>query len=71
MACDGYEHDSRVVLIADLLSYNIPKGEEGTVVNVDRIFHKIDVLFAQYGRIDNLDPHSFELEEGKPLTAGA
>lgn len=69
MACDGYEHGQRVVLVRRLEEYEIPIGTGGIITAVHRELHKIDVLFVKFGQLTNLDPHSFTLEfEGTPPT---
>jgi hypothetical protein len=59
MACEGYEHGSRVALDIDIPSIQVPVGAVGTVVAIRSDVHKIDVDFDDYGRINNLDAHSF------------
>lgn len=73
MACDGYEHNSRVILIRDLPNVDVPIGKKGTVVNVDKNQHTIDVEFEMHHVYNNLDPSAFELdeEEPEPLTMKA
>ena len=62
MACDGYEHGSRVVVINPLRNANVPLGTVGEVVAIHRLRHLLDVLFERFGLYRNLDAHCFELE---------
>jgi len=73
VACDGYEHNSRVILIRDLPNVDVSIGSNGTVVNVNKDQHTIDVQFDMYQVYNNLDPSAFELdtEEPEPLTITA
>ena len=59
MSCDGYEHGRRVVLARNLRKYGINKGACGTVQNINRASHTIDVTFYSKGKVNNLDPHIF------------
>ena len=71
MACDGYEHDQRVVTVERIEEHGVPKVTVGIIVEVHRERHRMDVLFANVGRLNNLDPHSFrpETEQGTPPQA--
>jgi hypothetical protein len=67
MPCDGYEHNSPVVLTSRLLlgQISIPVGVRGLVVGINKDKHKIDVEFDVYGRLNDLDAHLFRLSGGE------
>lgn len=65
MSCEGYEHNSPVVLASMIPGLSIPVGAKGLVVEVNREAHKMDVNFVEYGLFRDLDAHSFQ-----PFTGG-
>lgn len=70
MACEGYEHGSRVVLLHELPGVPVPAGSRGRVVGIHASVHKLDVQFAR-GRFDSLDAHAFAPESESEPRAGA
>jgi hypothetical protein len=67
MACDGFNHEQRVILINDLPMHNIYSGEIGTITNIYTTFHIIDVNFEKFGLIYGLDATNFEIYD-RPST---
>jgi hypothetical protein len=64
MACGGYEHGERVVLVRALPS--IPSGSEGNIVGINSNTHTIDIDFDYYGVIANIDA-----KRVKPISTGS
>ena len=68
MVCEGYEHGSRVRLVRSIAGIPVPPGVRGGVVGVDRLAHKLDVQFDNFGRFDGLDAHAFAGDTGDSST---
>jgi|HubBroStandDraft_6_1064221.scaffolds.fasta_scaffold93710_2 hypothetical protein len=63
MACDGFDHGSRVRPLKGFLHEGAYFTENmvGTIEQVDRLNHRIDVRFEGLGLIEGLPAHSFGL----------
>jgi len=61
MSCDGFEHGTRVTTLVNFehLGTYLAKDIVGTVEDVDRLNHRIDVRFDELGLVMGLPAHSF------------
>lgn len=64
MACMGYEHGTRVVLLKSVPRLGLEPGLVGVVRKVDSVLHRIDVEFPARGTIRGLDADIFTFERG-------
>jgi hypothetical protein len=66
MACDGFDHGSRVAPSEGFMHLGkvfLTPDMVGTVKEVDRLNHRITVSFDQIGVIRDLPAHNFRLAE--------
>jgi hypothetical protein len=69
MACNGFDHGKRVKATEEFVhaGRTIKPGTVGTVEEIDRRRHQIDVRFDDLGLVRKLPAHSFLLEEEEAL----
>jgi hypothetical protein len=69
MSCEGYEHGQRVYAVRRISDHGIPRGTAGVIVDIHSERHTIDVRFAKFGLLKELDAHSFTAEAEEPPPA--
>lgn len=66
MSCEGYEHGQKVYAVRRIEEHGIARGTAGIIVDIHSDRHTIDVRFAEFGLLRELDAHVFTAEEEEP-----